>query len=69
MKAANANRIRHGHIQQFSKLGPLEQLRRVLNAGYLLRSLMSKEARNWADRIRNGAKKPKFNSRKTNNLS
>lgn len=70
VKTVNANKIRYGHIRQFSKLNPLEQLKQVLSMGHFLRSLMSKEAKKWAEeRVRNGAKKIKSNSRKSNNLS
>lgn len=62
MKAINAN-VRDGHIRQFSKLNPLEQLKQALSMGHFLRSLMSKEAKKWAEeRVRNGAKKMKKRS-------
>jgi hypothetical protein len=62
MKTSSADKARYSHMAQFCKLGPLEQLEQALSAGYLLRSLMSKDARQLADRLRNGTKKAKLHT-------
>lgn len=53
----NVDNIRKRHFEQFGRLTPEKQIRWALSSGHSLRALMSKEARSWADRLRNGGKK------------
>jgi hypothetical protein len=49
--------IRERHFKQFGLLSPEEQLAWALSHGHTLRSLLPKEERDWADRLRNGGKR------------
>ena len=49
--------IRKRQFEQFGLLSPEEQLAWALSHGHALRSLLSKEERDWADRMRNGGKR------------
>lgn len=65
----NAYNIRKRHFEQFGRLTPEEQIGWALSSGHSLRALMPKEARAWADRLRNGGKKFTHRIRRAVNYS